>query len=60
MFYSVGNSHVSNVESNETGPRCCLSLVDSVMALISGGGGVNLKVLIVSVHTFSCIRTTLS
>ena len=37
-----------------------LSLVESVMVLNPGGGGVNLKVLIASVDMLSCIRTAFS
>ena len=37
-----------------------LSLVESVLVLNLGGGGVNLKVLIASVDILSCIRTAFS
>ena len=50
-------SHLRNVQNNETGPQCCLSLVESVMVLSPGGGGGNLKVLIASVDMLSLIRT---
>ena len=67
LFKESVVQHVSlnrNVQNNDSGHRCCLSLVESVMVRIPGGVWSNLKVLIALVdmlfsqelhfHEFKC------